>query len=249
MGSVGILNAGAGPNLNVDVDSVGDMPTACPSDWLISVTNTNSFDALNSNACYGDTTIDIGAPGTAVFSTYAGNNYSNSTGTSMATPHVAGAVALMWAAACTELVNDYRSNPAATALIMKQLLLDSVDTLAALTGLIVSNGRLNLHKSLLAVQNYCLTISVEENLEPSEPFLIFPNPAKDELYVIPSTRDMLYENSVIEIYDVLGRNILQSQISHLTSHISVNTSSWNRGVYFVKVRGERGTRVAKFVKE
>jgi hypothetical protein len=152
------------------------------------------------------------------------------TGTSMATPHVAGAVALMWAAACSTLVNNYKLNPAATALVMKQLLLQSVDTLPSLTGLTVSNGRLNLYKSLLAVQNYCQNISVEENTGLSFPLLIFPNPVTDKFEI----HNQQSEIEMIEIYDAFGRSIFKSHISHLISHISIDVSSWSRGVYFVK---------------
>ena len=230
LGSVGILNAGAGPNMNADVDVIGDIPTACASDWLISVTNTNSFDALQGNACYGDTTIDIGAPGTSVLSTYAGNTYSVSSGTSMATPHVAGAVALMWAAACTEMIDDYRTNPAGTAFIMKQILLANVDTVPSLTGTTVSNGRVNLYKSLLGVQAYCQAIPVEENEHPSQFIFLFPNPATDKFEI----RNLKPEIEKVEIYDAFGRNIFTSHFSNPKSQISVNTSQWSRGVYFVK---------------
>ena len=44
MGNVGILSCGAGPNLNVNVDVVGDVPSTCPGDYLIGITNTTSAD-------------------------------------------------------------------------------------------------------------------------------------------------------------------------------------------------------------
>jgi subtilisin family serine protease len=243
LGSVGILNAGAGPNLNIDVDVQGDIPTGCPSDWLISVTNTNSFDGLHTNAGYGDTTIDLGSPGVNVLSTVPGNTYSTMTGTSMATPHVAGAVALMWAAACSTLVNNYKLNPAATALVMKQLLLQSVDTLPSLTGLTVSNGRLNLYKSLLAVQNYCQNISVEENEAPSQ-VIIFPNPASNQITIY----DLRSTISKVEVYDVLGQRIFsQPQTSNLKPQTVINVSSWSRGVYFVKCFSGNKFYCRKFV--
>ncbi len=230
LGSVGILNAGAGPNINVDVDAVGDIPTGCTSNWLIAVTNTDSFDALYANAGYGDTSIDLGAPGVAILSTYPGNTYSYSTGTSMASPHVAGAVALMWAAACTQLVDEYRLDPAGTALVMKQLLLESVDTLPSLTGITVSDGRLNLYKSLLSVQNYCQNISVQENKDNFQPIFIFPNPANNQFTIY----DLRFTISKVEIYDVLGQKIFSQQQTTNDKQQTVNVSSWSRGVYFVK---------------
>src|SRR5207253_2662834 len=107
----------------------------------------------------------IGAPGTSIWSTIPTNNYSGSyTGTSMATPHVAGAVALMWAAACDEMITDYKANPSGLSQVIKNDMLISVDTISALNNITVSGGRLNLYKSLLAVQNYnCLASSVSES--------------------------------------------------------------------------------------
>ena len=88
MGAVGILSCGAGPNMNVNVDQVGDVPSACPGEFLIGVTNTNSADEKYPGAGYGIENIDLGAPGTSIYSTTPNSNYGNSTGTSMATPQV-----------------------------------------------------------------------------------------------------------------------------------------------------------------
>jgi len=68
----------------------------------------------------------------------------------MSTPHVTGAVALMHAAASTELAQYYEDNPALGAGVFKTLLLTSVDTLASLDGITVTGGRLNLHHAVLA---------------------------------------------------------------------------------------------------
>ncbi len=90
LGVYGILSFGATANLNIDIDINGDVPTACPSDYMIAVTNTTRTDAKNSGAAYGLTTIDLGAPGTTILSTDVNSNYTNKTGTSMATPMVSG---------------------------------------------------------------------------------------------------------------------------------------------------------------
>ena len=69
MGNVGILSCGAGPNMNVNVDVVGDVPSTCPGEYLIGVTNTTSADVKYSSAGYGINNIDIGAPDTSIYST------------------------------------------------------------------------------------------------------------------------------------------------------------------------------------
>jgi len=63
MGEEGIISCGATANANFDIDVEGDLPTACSSDYLISVTNLERNDQLNSSAGYGLRTIDLGAYG------------------------------------------------------------------------------------------------------------------------------------------------------------------------------------------
>lgn len=151
LGKYGILSCGATANLGINVDLQGDIPTACPSNWLVSVTNTTRTDTRNSGAGYGLTTIDLGAPGTSVLSTDQTSTYSTKTGTSMATPTVAGAIALMISAANPGLLQSYKNNPGATALLFKQYLLDATDPIPALQGQTVTGGRLNVFNAVLAV--------------------------------------------------------------------------------------------------
>lgn len=157
LGTAGIISAVAGPNLNINIDNEGDVPGACPSDYTICVTNTNKSDD-RAFAGYGVINVDIGAPGSSIYSTLPGNSYGNMTGTSMATPQVAGAVALMHSAMCESLLSEY--TPDEMALFLKdKMLTQGIDSVNNLSGEVSSYGRLNLLKCVTAV-----SASANENI-------------------------------------------------------------------------------------
>ena len=157
MGQVGILSCGAGPNMNVNVDVVGDVPSTCPGDWLIGVTNTTSADVKNNGAGYGINNIDIGAPGTFIYSTIPNNSYGNKTGTSMATPQVSGTIALMYAAMPEEMMLACKENPSDFALLVRESLLDGADHLTSLEGLVADARRLNAYGAIEKLLNVPVT--------------------------------------------------------------------------------------------
>jgi len=164
MGEVGILSAAATINSNQNVDSIGDVPTGCDSDYIISVTNTTNNDVKYNSAGYGATTIDLGAPGTNICSTVPTNSVSCSyTGTSMATPHVAGAVGLLHSVSNPSLAQQCIDDPGTCALFLKQTLLDNTDPLASLNGVTVSGGRLNIFNAVSAISGPAPQLSYSPN--------------------------------------------------------------------------------------
>ena len=94
LGEVGILNCGATANNSYNVDVVDHLPTGCSSPYMLSVTATDDNDVRTFSA-YGATTVDLAAPGDDVFLPSGSAGYSPTSGTSFATPCVAGAIALI----------------------------------------------------------------------------------------------------------------------------------------------------------
>ena len=154
MGALGILSAASTTNNNVNVDTSGDVPTGCSSPWLVAVTSTDQSDS-RAGTGYGAVHVDLGAPGAKIRTTSSSNSYATESGTSFASPMVAGAVALMHSQAPDAFYSWYVADPAAAALALKQLLLDGTDPLATLQGKTVSGGRLNLYKSGLLMADFC----------------------------------------------------------------------------------------------
>ena len=125
-----------------DNDKVAVYPSQLTKDLdnVISVANTTSNDELSSTSHYGATSVDIASPGTGIYSTIPTSSYGTMSGTSMATPMVASAVAVMRAV-----------NPNISAKEIKETLCSSSDKLSALTGKVISGGRLNAYNAVKAI--------------------------------------------------------------------------------------------------
>lgn len=159
----------AEPGVGIDdaADAGGDndarpfYPASFDAPNVIAVAATNHQDELADFSNYGATSVHLAAPGDAIWSTLpsekkntniAGQNaswdptppeehYGVLSGTSMATPHVTGAAALMLAL-----------NPELSASQLKNLLMTTVDPLDSLQGKTVTGGRLNLARAVAAAQ-------------------------------------------------------------------------------------------------
>ncbi|NRA52321.1 MAG: S8 family serine peptidase, partial [Phaeodactylibacter sp.] len=168
LGVHGILNAGATINGNQDVDEVGDLPTGCASDFMISVTNLNCTGNKVTGAGFGLETIDLGAPGQGTWTAAEGNTYGGFGGTSGATPHVAGGIALLYSAPCAQLTQLSLDDPEAAARLVRQAILDGVKPNPSLEGITVTGGTLNLFNSLQSLLQNCGPCPGAFNLAASE---------------------------------------------------------------------------------
>jgi len=169
LGMVGILNCGATANANYNIDVDGDMPTSCPSDYLISVTNMSSNDRKVTGAGWGLETIDLGAFGAGTWTTSINNGYSGFGGTSGATPHVSGTVALAYSSSCQILADLAMSDPGQAALLVKEFILSGVKPNESLMDITVTGGKLNVNNTMLLLENFCgdcpFPVSVDIDLQ------------------------------------------------------------------------------------
>src|SRR5690554_169682 len=127
---------------------------------VIAVANTTQSDLKASSSQYG-TWIDISAPGTQIRSTVPGSAYANMSGTSMASPMVAGLLGLMKSYA-----------PTATRTQLIDCLLSSADAMpnsSHYNNGQMGSGRINAHQALLCLSSYNnnLDVALEEIISPS----------------------------------------------------------------------------------
>ncbi|TMP72044.1 peptidase S8 [Pseudoalteromonas sp. S1609] len=133
-----ILFVAAAGNDAVDNDVNPHYPSNYENDNVLSIASTDSRDNMSGFSQWGLTSVDMGAPGSAILSTIPGGGYASYSGTSMATPHVAGAAALVLSV-----------NPDLTSLELKELLMSSGDANAALNGKTVAGTRLNVNQAVI----------------------------------------------------------------------------------------------------
>lgn len=154
LGAAGVLSCGATANLNIDIDTQGDLPTACPSEYMVSVTATNNND-LRTFSAYGATHVDVGAPGENVYTTSIGGGYGSTSGTSFASPLTAGVIALLYSAPCPDLMALVHADPVAGAQYVRDALYNGVDQAGNLGGQTVTGGRINAFNSLDLIMADC----------------------------------------------------------------------------------------------
>jgi subtilisin family serine protease len=144
----GIVFIAAAGNSGVDTDVNPHYPSSYDLEGIISVAATDPSDELAEtgqfgspfDSNYGATTVNVAAPGVQILSTTPGNTYSSFSGTSMASPHVSGVVALLASAV-----------PNATVAQLKAAILDGADAISALTGTCLTGARLNAAESLALI--------------------------------------------------------------------------------------------------
>lgn len=138
-----ILIVAAAGNDGENNDFVGSYPANFKLDNVISVTATNAAGELPSYSNIGPSSVHLAAPGDEILSTSLTDTsygpYRKLSGTSMASPHVAGIVALIAAA-----------NPSLSLLQVRQILFNNTQPLSSLTGKVITGGLSNAEASVAA---------------------------------------------------------------------------------------------------
>ncbi len=133
----GVLFVAAAGNSAENTDVTPHYPSSYDVENVIAVAATDDDDALASFSNYGQHTVHIAAPGVSILSTVRNNAYNWYNGTSMATPHVAGAAALL-------LAND----PTMSVYELKSRLLWTGDVVDSLSTKTITSRRLNVYNAL-----------------------------------------------------------------------------------------------------
>src|SRR3954452_15125224 len=131
--SKGVLVVAAAGNDSANRDSSIVYPASLSDPNLLTVGAATAADTVSDFSAYGASSVDLFAPGTLVFTTWNDGGYRLVSGTSIAAPQVAAALAL------------YRAvDPTATTTRLRDRLLADVDPVPAFVGKSVTGGRLSL---------------------------------------------------------------------------------------------------------
>ena len=133
-----MLFPAAAGNSNSNNDTTPHFPSSYNAPNVLAVAATDNRDNKSSFSSFGATSVDLGAPGTAIVSTVRNGGFASFSGTSMATPHVAGAAALVLSSCSLSTAN------------LKANLMNNVNPIASLAGRTVTGGRLNVNNAIRA---------------------------------------------------------------------------------------------------
>jgi thermitase len=139
----GALLVVAAGNNSRDIDSSPIYPASYSNSNILAVAASTDTDGLASFSNYGDTNVDVGAPGDDIWSTYLGGGYKSLDGTSMASPYAAGVAAML-----------KKQNSGADYSGLRYAVRHKTDFPPAFKDRVAYDGRLNASKAL----DYIVTV-------------------------------------------------------------------------------------------
>lgn len=137
----GVLVVIAAGNYTQNIDKNPIYPASHKNENTLVVASTTSSADLSSFSNYGFIGVDVAAPGDSIYSTVLNNKYAMYSGTSMATPVVAGIAAQIWSHYPSLKYNN-----------IKEIIMNSATYSDLLKKKVVSEGRVDLYNSYLAAE-------------------------------------------------------------------------------------------------
>ncbi len=232
LGEVGILTAVATVNFDENIDTFGDIPGLCPSKYIVVTTNTDRNDRRVS-AGYSQTNVDIAAGGENVYMIDAQGMINTASGTSFASPHVAGAISLLYQY-CPELTDLNKHNPLKADSLVKQFILGCGDDIAELNGITTSGKRLNMIKALECLNKYC---SHDTTKIPFR-FILKNNLLNEPLEIIFNPESFGTYN--LYIYNNLGQLVDRKTLIYAPGSLNrqqIDIYGWSSGIYHLFIEG------------
>lgn len=245
LGQVGILTAASTSNRAWDVDDFGDMPTDCPSDYLIGVANLGENDALWRSSGFGRESVDLGAPGEQSFSTLPADRYGGFGSTSAAAPYVTGAIALLYATPCPTLMEKIKTDPAGAALLVRDVILGSTRASSSLQFRTATGGVIDVAEAQRTLSLTC----AGDNLGEFRITSASPNPAAD--FTVLETNALVFSSGArVDLFDVMGRHV-RSQPAERTGfnpiRIRVDLTGIPAGIYVARLSERERVAETKLV--
>jgi Zn-dependent metalloprotease/subtilisin family serine protease len=148
-GVAGVTFVAAAGNYGIgyDTDIYPNYPSCYDCSNIVSVMATDWYDSRTYFSLYGRNTVDLAAPGLSILSCRRSGGYMTMSGTSMATPHVAGACALLLS-----------QDPTLTVDELRQALFRTVDCPEPPNSLVcATGGRMNVARALASLRSRWLT--------------------------------------------------------------------------------------------
>ncbi len=245
LGWEGVLSVSAVTNNQIDVSVLGDVPTTCPSDYLIATANTDRYDELLSS--YGLPHVDLSAPAgvgaDGLPALKPGDDTGTFGGSSGASPQVAATIALLYSLPSDSLIRYIKENLAEGALLMRDAVLQTTTPLESLQGKVVTGGRLDAYKAFLYLHARAQEYAQEDPLQTYTGqtgwVALFPNPlfTGQELQAWFSSENL--DPIFIRISDMTGRELWAYEYRpapFAQQYISIPAQNLPQGVYLLTLR-------------
>lgn len=222
LGKEGILMAVAVDNRNSDVESYQDLPVLLNSPYQINVTNYNYTTLETDGSAFGKKFVHLAAPN-KYYTTMANNSYGNSGfGASFSAPVVAGTVALMYSNICDKFLDSIHARPEFYTKKLKDIILTNVDITPGLTNKLVSNGKLNVYKTILKIDqlkdSFCKKDTIPNALISNSMIAVHVYHSEKYIYIKKSNNLPLS----LYLYNMLGQQVMEYRIVNMEEKIDVD---------------------------